>query len=188
MQNIEDFIRNNHSEFEAQEPNPRLWDTIAANLNKQDAKKHTINWRRVSMQIAAAVVIFAASWALNDYSRSHHAVDNNLSENIKINNPELQDAEMYYSSKINENLSKLATLTSYDPEMKKQVVNDIADLDSAYVGLKRDLKDNVASPEIIEAMIQNYRLRLEILESILSELDATNNTNKHSDYENKSEI
>ena len=38
------------------------------------------------------------------------------------------------------------------------------ELDSVYISLKSDLKDNIANHEVIEAMIQNYRLRISILE------------------------
>jgi hypothetical protein len=38
-----------------------------------------------------------------------------------------------------------------------------------------DLMDNIANEQIIEAMIQNYRIKLDILEGILSELKNENN-------------
>ena len=36
--------------------------------------------------------------------------------------------------------------------------------------MKADLKDNVANQEVIEAIIENYRLRIAILEELLTEL------------------
>jgi len=45
-----------------------------------------------------------------------------------------------------------------------------------YEELKNDLDDHAANQEIIEAMIQNYRLRLGILEQILAQLIEKNET------------
>ena len=45
-------------------------------------------------------------------------------------------------------------------------------LDSAYVELKNDLKDNVDNEEVINAMIQNYRIKLQILEQILDNIQS----------------
>jgi len=58
-------------------------------------------------------------------------------------------------------------------------------LDSVYADLRRDLKDNAANEEVIEAMIQNYRLKLEILEDVLSQMRQANNNhnNEEKDHE-----
>jgi hypothetical protein len=44
----------------------------------------------------------------------------------------------------------------------------MAHLDSIRTDLKKDLKDNVANQEVIEAMIQNYRIKLQLLEDMLN--------------------
>ena len=49
--------------------------------------------------------------------------------------------------------------------------------------LKIDLKDDAANEEVIEAMIQNYRIKLQILEEILTQLKNADeqNTDDHED-------
>ncbi|MGD2034222.1 MAG: hypothetical protein PVF73_04140, partial [Bacteroidales bacterium] len=64
--------------------------------------------------------------------------------------------------------------------LEEELQTDLSELDSIYEGLKDDLKDNIANHEVIEAMIQNYRLRIAILEDMLLFLDQEdeeNNTN-----------
>ena len=51
---------------------------------------------------------------------------------------------------------------------------DLTELDSIYSSLREDLKDDVANEEVIEAMVQNYRLRVEILEEMLLFLNEQN--------------
>jgi hypothetical protein len=58
---------------------------------------------------------------------------------------------------------------------------DLEELDEVYLELKEDLKDNVANPEVIEAMILNYRVKLEILEDLLNQLKEKENQDDESD-------
>jgi 3-hydroxyacyl-CoA dehydrogenase len=50
----------------------------------------------------------------------------------------------------------------------------MSELDSMYYDLKSDLKDNMANQEVIEAIIENYRLKITILEDILTEITPLN--------------
>jgi len=49
------------------------------------------------------------------------------------------------------------------------------ELDEVYEELKEDLKDNASNPEVIEAMILNYRVKLEVLEDLLNQLKEKEN-------------
>ena len=44
-------------------------------------------------------------------------------------------------------------------------------MNAAFSELKADLKDNVDNEEVVTAMMENYRLKLQILEEILKELE-----------------
>jgi hypothetical protein len=70
-----------------------------------------------------------------------------------------------------------SALNAY-PELKKDMSRELNELDSVYQSLKNDLKDNISNAEIVEAMIQNYRLKLNLLEQIHAELQAQNGINK----------
>ena len=67
----------------------------------------------------------------------------------------------------------LVELKATNPAMEEEIRYDIAELDRAYVELKQDLNEDLANREIVEAMIQNYRLKLKVLESILEQLHKT---------------
>jgi hypothetical protein len=57
-------------------------------------------------------------------------------------------------------------------------------MDKVFEELKEDLRDNAANEEVIEAMIQNYRLKLDILEEMLYRLKQARQPQK--DEENES--
>ena len=67
-----------------------------------------------------------------------------------------------------------------NPGAQRMLADDMEELDEVYLELKEDLKDNVSNPEVIEAMVLNYRVKLEILEDLLNQL----NEKENQDYEN----
>ena len=65
---------------------------------------------------------------------------------------------------------------------------ELVDLDQVYNDLKEDLKDNAANEEVIEAMIQNYRLKLDILEEMLVVLKQSNESQNEKEHEGTLEL
>ena len=55
-----------------------------------------------------------------------------------------------------------------------RVIEDLEAMDKAFAELKGDLEDNVDNEEVVAAMMENYQLKLRILEEILSELEKEN--------------
>ena len=61
-----------------------------------------------------------------------------------------------------------------------EVLNlDLVELEGVFEDLKKDLKDDSDNQEVIEAMIQNYRIKLEILEEMLLQLNKTTNPDEN---------
>jgi len=89
--------------------------------------------------------------------------------------PELKEAENYYSNLVSTRLEEIKPFLADNPGISEAINVDLVELDSVYISLKNDLKDNVANDQIIEAMIQNYRLKLKILEELLAEIKQENN-------------
>ena len=71
-----------------------------------------------------------------------------------------------------------------NPEIQKELVTDISQLDSICSEIKKDLKDNVANQEVVEALIQNYRIKIRLLEDMLTILkENENNPEKKKSHE-----
>jgi hypothetical protein len=165
---LEDFIRNNREEFDIHTPDDKLWKGI------KPAKKYRIDrekFFRISYRIAAVLIIFVASYAFHEFRDTRKAVK--LAENdreIYRKIPELKEAEYYYTNLVNKKMEELQPFFSRLPGLEEDVKYDLNELDSIYASLKNDLKDNIANDEVLEAMIQNYRLKIQILEDLLSEV------------------
>jgi len=172
---LEKFIRENREQFDIYEPGAELWDGI----NKPAPKTIRLNWKTIALRVAAVIVIFVASWVIHDMVQKD---DNNITENkIRIENEDvgqvnvLMEAEMFYTSQINTARDEIIMLSGNNKGLLDDLNTDMVELDEVFEDLKNDLKDNSDNEEVIGAMIQNYRIKLEVLEEILMQLKKSKN-------------
>lgn len=176
---LEQFIRESREEFDEFEPDPALFDGIKT----RKPAISMVRWNSVVWKAAAAVAIFVASYFFHDWvnisSPSEIAMATDEREAPSEIFKMLVEAEMYYTSQINVKREEFYLLTANSPEIQREINYELVELDSVYADLKRDLKDNAANEEVISAMIQNYRIKLDILEDVLQQMqDAKNIENK----------
>ena len=180
---LEKYIIENREAFDIHEPGEEVW----AKIEKRIQPKKSVNWRMIIGRAAAVILIFAASYMVHDLleGRNREIARNKTKKEKEMVIPELREAEIYYSALINEKLREIKPMFSEDPMLEKEVKYDLNQLDSIYGELKDDLKDNIANQEVIEAMIQNYRMRLSILEDVLSQLkpEKDDNNSKYNSYD-----
>lgn len=169
---LEKFIIDHKDEFDELEPSPMLWDKIETH----EPKTVHLNWKTIGLRVAAVVVIFIASYYFHDYVENKNSGQDTIATNEEQQNPMYQDlmeAEFYYTSQIEETKQAVFHLTSNNHNLRKEINLELVDLDKVFQELKNDLNDNADNEEVIVAMIQNYRLKLEILNDILNQLKST---------------
>ena len=181
--NLEKYMLENREAFDVHEPGEGVWGKIEKSIQP----KKTINWRLIMGRAAAVILIFAASYIVHDIleGRNREIARTRTKTEKELVIPELKEAEVYYSTLINEKLQEIKPMFSENPRLEKEIRYDLNQLDSIYEDLKNDLRDNIANQEVIEAMIQNYRLRLSILEDVLSQLKPEENesNSKYNSYD-----
>ena len=79
---------------------------------------------------------------------------------------EVAEIENFYATEINQKVSLIKNHQQGD-----YILKDLEEMDAVFAELKSDLKDNVDNEEVITALMENYRLKLQILEEILNELE-----------------
>ena len=179
---LEDFIKNNRDEFDIYTPDEKLWEGIKAR------RKNKINpkiFLKYAYRVAAVLIIFIASYAFHEYMDTRENLkmaenDQELYRQI----PELKEAEFYYTNLVHKKMEELQPFFSSLPGLEQDIKYDLNELDSIYASLKNDLKDNIANDQVLEAMIQNYRLKIQILEDLLSEVnqEKSNRNDEKSKY------
>lgn len=171
--NLEKYIQDNRHGFDDGIPDPAVWDRISRELDTEN--KRIIPWKAYLWRAAAILFIFGMSWFIHDIVDSYNATENDSNpemamESLSAEASELLEAELYYTGQIEEMESRVFSLTEGQPDIRAEINMELVELDSVYVELKRDLRDNAANEEILEAMIQNYRLKIAILSDILGQL------------------
>jgi hypothetical protein len=91
------------------------------------------------------------------------------------NNPQLRETEFYYNNLVNSLYVEVAPQLKGYPEIRNEFLHDMSHIDSICTDIKKDLKDNVSNQEVIEALINNYRIKIQILEDMLGQLRQNEN-------------
>lgn len=170
---LEDFVKKHREEFDLRQPDPSVWLKINPANAPILEKKRPLRWLRVA---AAIAVIFAGSSAGIYYLSGGNAEAGLYSNEMYM---EMQETEQYYTQMVAMRYKELSPYLASDPLANEMLSADLEELDQVYAELKEDLKDNVSNPEVIEAMILNYSVKLEILEDLLNQLKQKENQ----DYE-----
>jgi hypothetical protein len=183
---LEEFILNNREQFDDLEPRPEIWDRI----EKRKAPVLGIGWRSVMWRAAAVVIIFFSSYIFFRLTDKDPVQPSGTlyTESMEDQSPlvnDLKEAEIYYTSQIEFMKAEALRLSDGDPSVREIINTEMVDLDKVFKELKNDLKDNTDNEEVIEAMIQNYRIKLEVLEEILSQLKQSKEPINSSSHENE---
>jgi hypothetical protein len=178
---LEDFVKDHNAEFDLHEPNPELWKGI----KKEIARNKEWQWRFYLSRAAIVILIFGASFAAQRLWLRSESKIAKQTDKMNIEIPELREAEIYYTGVIDAKLREAKPMLSKFPSLEKELHIDLFELDSINKCLKNDLQDNIANQEVIEAMIQNYRLRISILEDMLTFLESqnSNDTTNSTEYD-----
>lgn len=180
MDKLEEHIRQNRGALDRYSPQAGLWKRIRKEIKKEKSMKR--QWIGIAAMIivilGTAIVLFRPVYRWSD---SNSRKNNN--ERLSLLDPQLKETETYYNSLVNSLYKEATPLLTNNPEIKKELNTDLSHLDSICVDIKKDLKDNIANQDVVEALIQNYRIKIRILEDMLEILKANeNNPEKKKSY------
>ena len=163
---LEEFVRNNREEFDNLEPSPKVWE----NINKTTTQPKVRRLNTPLIRIAAALVL-AIIFTITLYKTT---ILTSGSYASKINDPELRElveAEAYYAQQVSGKLKEIRKCYYTNPELKNEIETDLTELQEMYNDLKGDLKENISNKIVIEAMINNNRTRLELVDEVLKQIN-----------------
>lgn len=169
---VENFIQENAEGFNSLEPPLMAWEAIEKEIPAANQTKIR-QLLPLAWKAAAAILIFASAWMLNDYLDKEKTSDTNYAVNEINVNPqlsELSDAEAYYTTQISNKQAELARYARQNPEIIEDLKKEFTEMDKNKAELKKDLAESNADEKVIEAIILSYRVKLEILDQMLTEL------------------
>ena len=162
MSSIEDIIKNNRSSFFDEDP-------PSGHMERFHNKLSGNRWLSTLMKIAATVILLL-SIALALY---YQDVDNKLT--LESISAELAETENYYQSVINKKLNQLEKILN--DEQYQTVQLELQAMDKNYLYLQEDLKLNPNDQRIIHAMINNFQLKIELLQQVMDQVKINKNIN-----------
>lgn len=178
---LEQFLSDHAKEFDSESPPPMIWMNLDKELSEKKKKKtanvyelkHTSLMR--IMQVASMFIVVMGVGLLI-------GMQINKSGNT-YNNPyldEFVEAERHYNRKI-DNMWK--TVKSTSVEEAEDIKQDLKSLDDVYNELKEELLRGKGSNtnEVVNSMINNYRTKIEILETVINKTNQANQLNIEDD-------
>lgn len=202
---LEQFIRDNRDQFDADEPGEMVWKNLEQQLNdkNQGNQKQTSKARQVILFTivrwsAAAAILILAGIGIYSLLNNRPANGGNLvqhpssSDTPAVNDPILKEINPGYAREVVQftkliegKQNELKQIEKENPNLYKKFVADINKLDSSYKALKKELPENPNREQLLEAMIENLRLQTEILNqqlSIINQIKASKSNDNESNF------
>jgi hypothetical protein len=171
MDNLERYIRENREKLDLHEPSPGVWEKI-------EGRRIFLSGKLLVIVSAASILALVMVSAIVLYSSASRK------SNLTYLSEEVKEVEMFYNSMASTLYTQAKPMLTSQPEIEKELENDLARIDNICKEIKKDLKDNVDNQEVIEALIQNYTIKIHILEDMLRVLNENeNNTEKRKSNE-----
>lgn len=168
MDRLESFVNENRHEFDRLEPSDKMWDAISSKLAEQPRQKvRKFGWMKVAA-VAAVIVLLPTIWIQLKFSeQSQTAKAGPVDPEVQ----ELMEAEAFYAQEVSGKLVEIQKCYKIYPELKSEIEGDLNELELMYLSLKNDLKENISNKEVIEAMIENNRNRMKLVEDVLEQIN-----------------
>ncbi|MBC7851389.1 MAG: hypothetical protein H7Y31_16720 [Chitinophagaceae bacterium] len=197
---LDDFIRNNRDEFDNDEPSAELWNKIDQRLGAGGRKSRLVSMNRTRWMAAASVIVligFATYFMINKTSTKADpvvailpAVNDSIADKKLLNeiNPAYAKEVYHFTQLIEIKQDELKQIAKEDPELYKEFVKDIDQLDSSYNLLKRELPANPNREQLLEAMIRNLQVQMDLLNQQLQVIQQIKQSKNKSDESNSKSI
>jgi hypothetical protein len=166
MEEWEDFFRKHRESFDDSEPSEEHFDRFLAKLDHQNKKKA---FRGIPNFLKVAVIItFVFFSGLIGYQ-----IGNQQDKRLGLGavSPEYKEVELFYTNNINHQLGLLKQIGSFDKEQHQTILREeLKDMDDRYEQLKKELELHPDDDRIIQAMIEYYQVKTDVLNRIIEQL------------------
>jgi hypothetical protein len=175
MKSLDDHISKNLERFDTEEPLNGHYDRFEEKL-AQFYKNRSRRIGTIGLRVAAAILLgFVISYAA---IREFRFLNRN-SENIisAIAYPELNEAEQFYTSQLSIYDTKIQDLRFNNDQIeKKQIIDELSDMDQQVQVMKQDLRQNPDDERIVHAIINFYQVKIELMDMIIARTEKSTYT------------
>jgi hypothetical protein len=184
MKNIEEIIRKNKGLFEDKEPMDGHFERFNWKLEKRfhsNATKRSIVPYLLKAAVVTLLVTLSSLWTWDNFIRADKG-----KMALGDVSPQYKEVENYYVHQVNFMENELQTVDfGNNAEQKVMLQKEMKSMDSVYVQLQKELKANPNDERIINAMIEHYQTKLEVLTYLVNQLKAIRNNNQNNQENEK---
>ena len=186
MKNLEKIIQENRSAFDSFEPDEGHFDRFELKLKNMNKKQKTFTIGYIlKAAVVALLVVLSGLYIYETFSPSKIKQGIALSEV----SPEYNEVEIYYTKLVSQKYNEISQCQFFDSTQKNRLMKELGEMDLIYENLKKDLITNPNDERVINAMIQHYQLKVEVMSQILNQLQQAKNINQQkSEYYESTEI
>jgi hypothetical protein len=184
MKNLDEIIRNNKDFFEGREPMEGHLERFSWKLEKRlhsNATRRSILPYLLKAAVVTLLVTLSSLWTWDHFIRAD-------SKRMTLGqvSPQYKEVESYYVHQVNLMESELLNVDLKDnPEQKQMLVKEMKSMDSVYVQLQKELKANPNDERIINAMIEHYQTKVEVMSYIVNQLKTIRDENQNKPHDEK---
>jgi hypothetical protein len=166
MDEFEKHIRKNKSLFDDHKADKaKIWEAISKGLNDVEPKVIPI-WKSNKMRIAASILIIIGIFGILNFG-----IFNIKNSMASFENQELQEIDMHYKSLVAFQVQLIEQNSKLSNIDKKDFLSFMVELDKEYEDLKLELNKNLDNELVLEAIISNYKKRIELIENLLKQIN-----------------
>ncbi len=160
MDDFEVYIKSNSNQFK-EEPLDKalLWEKIEQDLDAKTQLKVFV--LSPILKVAAIVTIFFGFGLLAYLINNKQTPHNQYAD-------EIIEIEAHYNHLINLKINQIENTQPLTASEKNTYLKIFEDLDKAAIDLHQELQQNINNEVLVEAMVQNYKQRLHLLELLQS--------------------
>ncbi len=169
MDNFEKNIKENKALFDVYKADKsKLWANIESRLESPEQKVRAIRlWNTPVFKIAATIIIALGLFSLINIGL------NSSSEQNSFASQELSDIDMHYKGLVAYHVKLVENNTQLSSEEKKAFLLFMDELDDEYEVLKQELQKDLDSERVLEAIVINYKKRIELIENLLKQINSS---------------
>jgi hypothetical protein len=140
------------------------------NLNPKGVQFH-ISYKLLRRVAVAAVLIIAVTftWIIKD-SKVESPMNDGMT--LAAISDKYHNVETFYKKEVNNRLNLIENSGSdTEKSIYREAISKLTKLENSYKILEKDLASNSDNLRVINAMIQNYQLRIKVLETLYKKLE-----------------
>ena len=183
MKTLEEIIKTDKEIWNSEEPPEGHFErfSVKLELRKSAAKKtESIVPYLFRAAVITALVTLSSLWTWERFVKQD-------SKRMTLSevSPQYMEVENYYIRQVNFMENEIeGSVISSDPGQKEALMKELQNMDTVYVALQKELKANPNDERVINAMIEHYQNKLEVMTIIVNQLKSIRSNNiNNQEYE-----